>query len=106
MGIVSQDMSLLEGYYKVSGNIMMPLIKNINRVTENPAIGLQIHVEYGDFGKAEQGISEASGKDNYNVKFVSYMGVELVDVGVMSTNCDKLFMKGIIGVYEAEKIDD
>jgi len=109
MGESEKDatISLLDGHYKITGayfNLMQ--VKGDKAVTKGVIDGIEIHLEFKDFGPADSVIAERTGKSNNNFQLSLEYGMKLQECGVIRDDGLLFTMKGITGVYFGEKVSD
>ncbi len=104
------DSKLLDGYYKVNDHVFehwKVAGDNLDIRDPHDCFELNPKLEYGDFGPASEEIKKTTGKLNFNLKVTFDWGefLGLVDLGVITEDGKKVYIKGIME-YTIEKITE
>ena len=104
------DSRLLDGYYKVNDHVFEHWKvdgDNLDIRDPHDCFELNPKLEYGDFGPASEEIKKMTGKSSFNLKVTFDWGefLGLVDLGVITEDGKKVYIKGIME-YTIEKITE
>ena len=103
----SVPFTLLQGNYKASNNWYSLLEKEEDQafLIESTGHKYEMTIRYGNLGEAHEEVTILAGQDSYNVEFsYSAAGDDFTELGVVTEDGSKAFMKGLLGISLLEWI--